>query len=133
MQQKETTMLLCNYLFVKGYQLGIKTRNYDDCPILGGIGVVSWWITCILGGASLLTSHFFHITLMPRTNRYVYAVVLMVALTIFYAYKGRGHKLVERYEQKRHPFYHLSPYIVVPIAFLLSLGFLMFAGELYNS
>ena len=133
MQQKETTMLLCNYLFVKGYQLGIKTRNYDDCPILGGIGVVAWWITCILGGASLLTSHFFHITLMPRTNRYVYAVVLMVALTIFYAYKGRGHKLVERYEQKRHPFYPLNPYIVVPIAFLLSLGFLMFAGELYNS
>lgn len=133
MQQKETTMLLCNYLFVKGYQLGIKTRNYDDCPILGGIIIVGMWITYILGGASLLISHFFHITLMPRTNRYVYAVVLMVALTIFYAYKGRGHKLVERYEQKRHPFYHLSPYIVVPIAFLLSLGFLMFAGELYNS
>lgn len=123
-------MLLCNYLFVKGYQLGIKTRNYDDCPVLGGIIIVGMWITYILGGTLLLISHFFHIS-PSQINRYIYSIILLGGLGIYYSYKGRGHKLVERYEQKQHPFYHLSPYIVVPVALLSSLGFLALAGFIY--
>lgn len=126
-------MFFCNYLFVKGYQLGIKTKSYADAPILGGLLVLIYWISGLLFGASLLISHFWGFSILPPMSRYAYGVILLGVLTIYYSYKGRGHKLVKRYEEKQHPFYQLSPYIVVPVALLLALGFLTFAGTVYNS
>ena len=125
-------MLFCNYLFYKGYELGIKNRSHEGYPVLGGVLVVGMWVTCNVGTLLLLLSYFFNFS-PPRINRYIGSFVIVTSLLIYYSYKGRGRKIAERYNQMSHPIYRLNPYIVVFGSFMLSLGLLMIVGTFVNT
>ena len=75
-------MLLCNYLFYKGYELGIKTKSFEDIPVFGGILIVGIWIILNLESILLLLSHFFHISLL-LINHYIGAFVTVNALLVY--------------------------------------------------
>lgn len=125
-------MLLCNYLFYKGYELSIKTKSHEGYPVLGGVLVVGMWITCNLGIVLLLLSYSFNFS-PPCINRYIGSIVIVTSILIYYSYKGRGHKIAERYKQMSHPIYRLNPYIVVFGSFMLSLGLLNIVGHYVNT
>lgn len=124
-------MLLCNYLFYKGYELGIKTKSFEDIPVFGGILIVGIWIILNLESILLLLSHFFHISLL-LINHYIGAFVTVNALLVYYLYKGRGRKIVERYDQLNHPIYRVSPFIAVFGALTLATFILIFVGSYVN-
>lgn len=124
-------MLFCNYLFYKGYELGIKTKSFEDIPVFGGVLIVGIWIILNLESILLLLSHFFHIS-PPPINRYVGAFVTVNALLVYYLYKGRGRKIVERYDQLNHPIYRVSPFIVVFGALTLAAIILILVGSYVN-
>ncbi|MBR6936192.1 MAG: hypothetical protein IKH63_01245 [Prevotella sp.] len=124
-------MLLCNYLFYKGYELGIKTKSYKDIPVFGGVLIVGIWIILNLESILLLLYHFFHISL-PPINRFFSAFVTVNALLIYYSYKGRGRKIVERFDQMNHPIYRLNPFMAVFGSLILASITLAFVGSYVN-
>lgn len=124
-------MLLYNYLFYKGYELGMKTKSFGDIPVFGSVLIVGIWIILNLESILLLLSHFFHISHLP-INRYIGAFVTVNALLIYYLYKGHGRKIVERYDQLNHPIYRVSPFIAVFGALTLATFILIFVGSYVN-
>ena len=122
-------MLLCNYLFYKGYELSVMNRSQD--PVVGGIRVVGMWVVCNVGAFVLLLSHYFNFS-PPRINCYIGSFIIVTSLLIYYSYKGRGRKIAERYKQMSHPIYRLNPYIVVFGALILAAAILGFVGSYIN-
>lgn len=124
-------MLLCNYLFYKGYELGIKTKAFEGIPILGGVLAVGMWIVLNLQSILLLLFYFYHIS-PPPINRYIGVFVFVNTLLIYYSYKGRGRKIVERFDQMNHPIYRLSPFIAVFGSLMIASIILAFVGLYIN-
>lgn len=124
--------MLCNYLFFKGCELGVKTKSFGDYPVLAGAATVSMWLVFNIGSVLLLITHHFNFSF--SINRYVGAFVVFGGSTIYYSINGRGKKLIKKYNSKRDRslIYNLNPYIVVSGALLLSAGVLVFVGMYVN-
>jgi hypothetical protein len=114
--------MIYNYLFFKGYQLGKWSKNFDDIPALAG---VMWVALCFLlnlftlemilmsfGGPELLA--------FDKKYNFLISLILVVLLLVYYGYKGRYKKIVEKYEERErvkgkglHPLIVIALYVII--------------------
>ena len=73
--------MLCNYLFFKGCELGVKTKSFGDYPVLAGAATVSMWLVFNIGSVLLLITH--HLIFRFRSIAMLELLLyLVVALSI---------------------------------------------------
>lgn len=108
-------MKFYDFLFYAGYKQGIKSRNYDDIPILGGILSVSFclmmnFITLLVVIHRLFGIKFFE---FDKIGIIIFAII-WVALYYYYNYKERHRRIIEKIERKKDyiRFYNM-PYLLV--------------------
>lgn len=128
-------MCIYNLLFYKTYLLAIKSGNFDDCPVLGGIMFV---VLCVM--FNIFTIFAFIEGLGVKTGitfskeyKYPFCLSLLVFLLFYYLYKGKYKKIIEYYEQKEGLVKQLHPVVIVLIYLLLSVSLLFLAAAFKNN
>lgn len=127
-------MKIYNYLFFKGYQMAIRSRNFDGIPVLGAIFFV---VMCImfniftvflfLEGLGLVDVSFKNEYKLP----FAFGLVLMILF--YYLYKERYREVLKRYEQKEKARDKgLHPILVFVIYYGISFGLMLLAGLYKN-
>lgn len=127
--------MIYNYLFYKSYQFGKPTADRDDSPVWTGIiwvgGCVMFnvfTVFIVLEALGIVDEPVF-----KRSYKLGFSLILVLVLLIYYSYKGRYKKIIEKYEAKERTSgraYH--PFLVVMLYILLSFGILMLAGMYKN-
>lgn len=109
-------MKFYDFLFYAGYKQGIKSRNYDDIPILGGILSVSFclmmnFITLLVVIHRLFGIKFFE---FDKIGIIIFAIIWVALLYYYYNYKERHRRIIEKIERKKDyiRFYNM-PYLLV--------------------
>ncbi|MGI6862647.1 hypothetical protein ACMYZ8_03970 [Bacteroides sp. KG156] len=109
-------MKLYDFLFYASYKQGIKSRNYDDIPILGGILSVSFclmmnFITLLVVIHRLFGINFFE---FDKIGIIIFAIIWVALLYYYYNYKERHRRIIEKIERKKDyiRFYNM-PYLLV--------------------
>lgn len=109
-------MKFYDFLFYAGYKQGIKSRNYDDIPILGGILSVSFclmmnFITLLVVIHRLFGINFFE---FDKIGIIIFAIIWVALLYYYYNYKERHRRIIEKIERKKDyiRFYNM-PYLLV--------------------
>ncbi len=127
-------MRIYNFLFYKTYLLAKRSRNFDDSPVLGGLIYVT---IC-------LSLNFFTIVGLleaigydngidfKKEYKYPFGLILVILLFIYYNYKGRYKKIIEKYESKNQGKAQVHPVIVIIIYYGLSFGLLLLTGMYKN-
>lgn len=127
--------MIYDYLFFKSYQLGQRSRNFDDMPVLAG---VIWVGTCFMFNIFtiefLLEALGFSVSfVLDSINKFVFSLGLLLLLIFYYTYKGRYKRIIERYEEKeRQARRGLHPIIVIFFYFAVSFLFAMLAAMYKN-
>lgn len=85
-------MKLYDFLFYASYKQGIKSQNYDDIPILGGILSVSFclmmnFITLLVVIHRLFGINFFE---FDKIGIIIFAIIWVALLYYYYNYKPVG-------------------------------------------
>ena len=126
-------MIIYNYLFYKTYLLTQRSKNYEDVPYLGGIMVVAvcvmfniFTVVGLLNAWGVNTGIEF-----KKENKYIFVFSLMGFLFLYYLYKGRYKKIIEKFKQKERGI-KLHPVIVIVIYYVVSFGLLLLAGMYKN-
>ena len=109
-------MKFYDFLFYASYKQGIKSRNYDDIPILGGILSVSFclmmnFITLLVVIHRLFGINFFE---FDKIGIIIFAIIWVALLYYYYNYKERHRRIIEKIERKKDyiRFYNM-PYLLV--------------------
>ena len=109
-------MKLYDFVFYASYKQGIKNRNYDDIPILGGILSVSFclmmnFITLLVVIHRLFGIKFFE---FDKIGIIIFAIIWVALLYFYYSYNGRYKRIIEKIERKKDyiRFYNM-PYLLV--------------------
>ncbi|MFN6379727.1 MAG: hypothetical protein ACK4WD_10645 [Flavobacteriales bacterium] len=118
--------MIYDYLFFKSYQLGKRSRNFEDIPVLAG---VIWVGACfmfniytiaMLAEALGYSGGF----VFEKKYKYIFSLGLVLLLIFYYSYKGRYKTIIERYEEKErmkgkgiHPvlvitFYYVASFLI---------------------
>ena len=127
-------MCIYNLLFYKTYLLAIKSGNFDDCPVLGGVIYVAlcamfniFAVVLFIEGLGINTGITF-----PEEYKIPFSFSLLGFLLFYYLYKGRYKKIVEYYERKEGLIKKIHPVVVLFIYSILSVSFLLLAGIFKN-
>lgn len=124
-----------DYLFYKSYQLGKRSRNFEDIPVLAG---VIWVGACFMFNIftvlilleSLGYSRNF---IFNKKYKFIFSLSLVLILIFNYSFRGRYKKILERYEEKeRRKRKGFHPIIVIAFYYLVSFGLLLLAGLYKN-
>lgn len=126
-------MRIYNYLFYKSYLLAQRSKNFDDVPVLGGLVFVIlcfilniFTVIGLLEGLDIDT----HIE-FKREYKYIFSLSIVVLLLLYYIYKGRYKRIIERFEQKDAGL-KLHPVIVIIVYYGISI-FLMLLAATYKN
>ena len=127
-------MRIYNYLFYNSFLLAKRSKNFDDIPVLGGISYVIGCLTLnlftIIG---LLDALGINIGIeFKKEYKYIFSLSLVLLLLIYYSYKGRYKKIINKYEKKYKNKKQLHPVITIIIYYLISFGLLLLAGMYKN-
>ena len=127
-------MRIYNYLFYKTYILAKHSRNFDDIPVLGGIIFVIACVMFNLFSIFLVLERIGNITIeFNNKYKYPFALALVISLLIYYSYKGRYKKIIERYEEKEQAKHHnIHPIFVIILYYIISSALMFFAGLYKN-
>ena len=127
-------MGIYNYLFYKSFVLAKKSKNYDDCPVLGGM---IWVIMCVglnigtillfIGGLGMKSGLDF----LPK-YKVVFGLGYLGLLLFYYLYKGRYKKIVAYYESKKDKSMKIHPAIVIFFYYIVSFGLALLAALFKN-
>ena len=127
-------MMIYNYLFFKGYQLAVRSRNFDDMPVLGAIVFV---VLCIMFNIFtvflLLEGLGWADVSFKKEYKFPFALGLVLVILFYYLYKKRYKKVLERYEQQervRGIGWH--PVLVFIMYYGISFGLMLLAGLYKN-
>lgn len=108
-------MCFYDFLFYASYKQGIKSRNYHDIPILGGILAVSFCLLMNVITMWIIMGKLFDFHLkFNQVSKTIFAVVWVALLYFYYSYNGRYRTIIEKYDRKKEyiRFYNM-PYVLV--------------------
>jgi len=127
-------MCIYNLLFYKTYLLAIRSGNFDDFPVLGGIMYVMFCVMLniftifgFIEGLGIKTGVTF-----SKEYKFPLCISLVVLLLFYYLYKGRYKKIVEYYEQKDGLIKQLHPVVVIIVYLVLSFFLMLLAATFKN-
>src|SRR6218665_611827 len=127
--------MIYNYLFFKSYQLGQKSRNFEDMLVLAGIiwvgicFIFNLFTIVILLEAIGFSGNF----VFERKYKYIFSFVLVLILLFYYLYNERYKKIVEYYEKKeRQTGKGVHPIIVIVFYYVVSFIIGMLAAMYKN-
>jgi hypothetical protein len=93
-------MRIYNYLFFKGHQLAVLSKNFDDLPIFGAMVYV---VPCVMFNifTVFLLLEGFEVARIPPKNeyRFVFAILLFSLIYLYYWFGGRYKRIILHYEQ----------------------------------
>jgi hypothetical protein len=122
-----------DYLFFKCYQLGVRSKNFEDIPVLGGMMYV---LPCVMFNifalSFLLDGLGLPFVYVKKEYKFPFSLGLVLLLLFYYSYKGRYKKIINRYEQKertRGTGIHPVPVIIL---YYITSAVLMFLAGLYK-
>ena len=120
-------MIFYNFLFYKGVELGIKTRNYSDTPLLGGLSIIVPILGFNLLAIFMALDIFFNCTVMKTVftnNNVLLAVSFVLILSFYYGFKSRYKRIIENFDKKRQKgnIYDWHPALVIAPVLLISAG-----------
>lgn len=126
-------MRIYNYLFYKTYLLSKRSGNFDDVPVLGGLlFVLPCLMFNIFTAFMLLDAWGLNTGIeFKKEYKYIFTFSLLVFLLLYYLYKGRYKKIIEKFEQKKKGI-SIHPIIVIIIYYGISFGLLLLAGMYKN-
>jgi hypothetical protein len=126
-------MRIYNYLFYKTYLLSQRSKNFDNVPALGGLLFVApclmfniFTIFGLLDAWGVNTSIEF-----KKEYKFIFSMSLVVILLLYYLYKGRYKRIIEKFEQKKKGIL-IHPIIVIITYYGISFGLLLLAGMYKN-
>ena len=115
--------MIYDYLFYKSYQLGKRSRNFEDMPTLAGV----IWV-----GICLMFNIFTFIFLLEgfgaiegfifdKKYKYIFSISIVLLMLFYYFFNGRYKRIIEKYEEKeRKAGKGLHPIIVIIIYYVIS-------------
>ncbi|MGE8292524.1 MAG: hypothetical protein ACN6ON_12625 [Sphingobacterium sp.] len=123
-------MKIYNYLFYKGYQMAVRSGNYQDIPVFGALLYAAlclmfniFTLLFLLEGANIVSISF------PKQYRFVLSAVLFGILLFYYLFRGRYKKIIEKYERREEIGYRkIEPILVIVFYVVLNFGLLLLAG-----
>ena len=127
-------MRIYNYLFYKSYQLAIKSKNFDDMPVLGGI---IFLVLCLMLNlfTVMLTLEGFEIAEFTLDKKYKYPLSFaLVLILLFYYLQGNRYKRIIEHHHKmeNRKGVGLHPILVIALYYISSFGLLLLAGLFKN-
>lgn len=114
-------MIFYDFLFYASYNQGIKSRNYDDIPILGGITPVSFCLGLNFVTLLIIINRVFNIHFgFSKVGKVVFAVIWAASLYFYYSYKGRYKRIIDKYDKKKDfsQFYNM-PYVLIIFLYMI--------------
>ena len=116
-----------NFLFYKGVELGIKTRNYSDTPLLGGLSILAPILGFNILAISMALDIFLNCTVIKSIasiNKLLLAVSFVLILSFYYGFKSRYKRIIENFDKKRQKgnIYDWHPALVIAPVLLISAG-----------
>lgn len=126
-------MRIYNYLFYKTYLLSKRSKNFDDVPVLGGLLFVLPCLMFNIFTVFMLLSAWNVNTGVEFKKEYKYIITfsLLAFLLLYYLYKGRYKRIIEKFEQNKKGI-SMHPIIVIIIYYGISFGLLLLAGMYKN-
>jgi hypothetical protein len=123
--------MIYDYLFFKSYQLGKRSRNFEDIPVLAG---VIWVGACLM--FNIFTVVIFldalgykNSFIFDKKYKYIFSLSIVLILIFSYSFRSRYKKIIDRYEENEnktgksiHPVFVISVYYIVSFALLLLAG-----------
>jgi len=127
-------MGIYNYLFYKSFVLAKKSRNYDDCPVLGGL---VWLLFCISLNILTIIGFLEGFGISMGSDfilKYKWPIALLSCglMMFYYLYNGRYKKIVAYYEKKKEKSINIHPIIVIIFYVVVSFGLMLLAGLFKN-
>ncbi len=127
-------MKIYNYLFYKSYQLAIKSRNFDDMPVLGGI---IFLVLCLMLNlfTIMLTLEGFELAefTLDKQYKYLFSLALVLILLLYYLQGNRYKRIIEHYYKMENTKGDgLHPILVIAFYYISSFGLLLLAGLFKN-
>ena len=128
-------MRFYDFLFYASYKQGIKSRNYNDIPILGGMVPVSF---CFCLNFATLYVILLDLSLLKAVDLdKIFGIILGIlwaaSLYFYYAYKGRYKRIIEKIERKKDYIrYYNIPYILVIFIYMaIAISILAIVGYVF--
>lgn len=97
-------MFFYDFLFYAAYKQGIKSRNYADIPILGGVFPVAFCLASNLVSLCIIVIKLFHIENyhLGTFSKIIFSFSFVGLLYFYYRYNERYSRIIEKYNSK-HP------------------------------
>lgn len=127
--------MIYDYLFYKGYQLGKRSRNFQEMPLMAGVIWVSLCIMFNIFSVMMLIQTIFlrQGYIFSEQYNYVFSIGLLMMIIFYYLYKGRYRSIIERFiikEAKSGKGLH--PLIVIFIYYVSSFVLLLVTAMFKN-
>ena len=127
-------MSVYNYLFYKSYQLAVRSKNFDDMPVLGAIIIVVacvmfniFTISLILEGLGVIDISF------KKEYKFPFSIVLVLIILMYYRHKDRYKNIIKKYENRERELGQgIHPVIVIIFYFIISFAVMLLAGLFKN-
>lgn len=125
--------MIYDYLFYNSYQLAKKSKNWEDTPILFAVMIVGSCFIANLFTLKFIIDVFWGDKIFFKQNleslKYIIASILCLFLVFYYTYKGRGEKIVAKYDtrekegkRKVHPLLPVLLYLLLSIVLMFLIG-----------
>jgi len=127
--------MIYDYLFFKGYQLGKRSRNFEDVPLLAG---VIWVAACFMFNIFTVTIFlealgYKNSFIFDKKYKYIFSLSIVLILILSYFFRGRYKKIIDRYEEKENvTCKSIHPVFVISFYYIVSFALLLFAGMFKN-
>jgi hypothetical protein len=126
-------MKIYNYLFYKTYLLSKRSKNFDDIPALGGLLFVA---PCFMFNVFTVLGLFDAWGVrtgieLKKEYKFIFSISLVVFLLLYYLYKERYKRIIEKFEQKKIGL-SIHPIIVIVMYYGISFGLLLLAALYKN-
>ena len=127
-------MRVYNYLFYKSYQLAVRSKNFDDMPVLGAIIFVVacvmfniFTISLVLEGLGVIDISF------KKEYKFPFSIVLVLIILMYYRHKDRYKNIIKKYENRERELGQgIHPVIVIIFYFIISFAVMLLAGLFKN-
>ncbi len=127
-------MFIYKYLFYKSYQLVVRSKNFDDMPVLGGVIFVVACVMFNIFTISLLLEGFgiIHVS-FQKEYKYLFALVLVLVILMYYLLNDRYKSIIQKYEgEERELGKGIHPVFVIVIYYGISFSLMLLAGLFKN-